>query len=113
MTLPDTMSPEALADHMGWNVKRVRKLARDLGACRIVGNRMTLLPEDVSAIMEASRPCPSKSTNVAKSGTTAGPLPVGDYEVLRAQRARKSPSELPPNSKQSTGKVISMDRQRS
>jgi hypothetical protein len=53
MTLPETTTPEALADHMGWSGKRVRALARRLGACRILGNRMVLLGEDVAAIKAA------------------------------------------------------------
>jgi len=56
----------------------VRDLARRLGACRVLGNRMVLLPEDVSKIMEATR-CQSNSINAARSGTIAGQLPVGDY----------------------------------
>jgi hypothetical protein len=53
MTLPETTTPEALADHMGWSERRVRDLARRLGACRILGNRMVLLGEDVAAIKAA------------------------------------------------------------
>src|SRR6476646_4864794 len=82
--LPDFTTPEALADHLGWSPRRVREVARRLGACRIIGNRMILLPDDVKAIMEASKPCPSSSTDAAKSGTIAAPLPGGDYEALRA-----------------------------
>ena len=106
-------TPEALAADTGWSERRVRKIARELGACRIMGNRMILTADDVTAIMEASKPCPSNSTSAARSGITAAQLPSGDYEALRAQRARKLPSELLPNSKPSTGRVISMDRHRS
>lgn len=49
IALPATTAPETLADHMGWSPRRVRKLARDLGACRIVGNRMVLTGDDVTA----------------------------------------------------------------
>ena len=115
MALPKIITPEALAKHVGWSVRRVRKLARDLGACRIFGNRMVLLPEDVTAILEASKPCPTRSTSApaVKTGITGGPLPNGDFEALQKQRARKLPTELPPQKKLGSGKVISMDRHRS
>ena len=54
--LPTFVTPEALAESTGWSPRRVRELARTLGACRILGNRMVLAPEDVRAILEASRP---------------------------------------------------------
>lgn len=111
--LPRTTTPEALAEHMGWSPRRVRKFARDLGACRIMGNRMSLTDDDVKTILEASKPCPSSSINVVKSGITAGPLPAGDYEALRAQRARRSPSEPLRSKSKPSGKVILMDRRRS
>ena len=92
--LPSTTTPEALAEHMGWSARRVRKVARDLGACRILGNRMVLLDEDVKVILEAAKPRPSKSTSAGTSGIIAGLLPDGDYEALKRLRARKLPGEL-------------------
>ena len=67
MTLPEATTPEVLARRMGWSERRVRDFARRLGACRILGNRMILLPEDVEAILEATK-CPSPSTAAAGSG---------------------------------------------
>ena len=107
------VTPEELAKETGWSARHVRKLARELGACRILGNRMTLTPDDVQAILEARRPCPSPSIDAAKSGITAGRLPVGSYEALRAQRARKLPSESQPTKKSGNGTVVLMDRPRS
>lgn len=52
MTLPEITTPEALAKRLGWSERRVRDVARRAGACRILGNRMAFLPEDV-AVMEA------------------------------------------------------------
>lgn len=49
------ISPEDFAKEMGWGAKRVRKLAKELGACRVLGNRMALMPEDVQTILEAAR----------------------------------------------------------
>lgn len=53
MILPETTTPEALASSLGVSERRVRTLARRLGACRIFGNRMLLLGEDVAAIKSA------------------------------------------------------------
>jgi|EndMetStandDraft_8_1072994.scaffolds.fasta_scaffold863474_1 hypothetical protein len=110
MTLPETTTPEALADHMGWSERRVRDLARRLGACRILGNRMVLLGEDVAAIMEAAKPCPSKSIAVreALSGTIEGPLPEFDSVDLLAHLTKKPRRELRPRSKTSSGNVVSI-----
>ncbi|PDT47428.1 hypothetical protein CO661_11830 [Sinorhizobium fredii] len=56
--LPAGRTPEEVAHHFGISPRRVRQMARELGACRIFGNRMFLLPTDVEAILEASRPKP-------------------------------------------------------
>lgn len=59
MDLPEVATPDELAKRMGWSARRVRNLARKLGACRILGNRMVLVKEDVDAILEATRPRPA------------------------------------------------------
>ena len=112
--LPITTTPEALAEHMGWSERRVRDLARRLGACRILGNRMVLLGEDVAAIMEAAKPCPSKSIAVreALSGNIGERLPEIDSVDLLAQLTRKPRRELRPRSKTSSGNVVSMEKKR-
>lgn len=47
------VTPEAFAKEMGWGAKRVRRLAKQLGACRILGNRMALMPADIERIKAA------------------------------------------------------------
>ena len=47
MDFPEVISPADLAKRMGWSERRVRGLAREIGACRILGNRMALTKEDV------------------------------------------------------------------
>ncbi len=110
---PELMTPDELAEQAGWSPRHVRKLARELGACRIMGNRMTLTPEDVATILEHSKPCPSPSIDVARSGTSVARLPGSAYEALLKLRARKSPSELQQSTSKQSGKVLSMDRERS
>lgn len=113
MNLPQFTTPEELAGQAGWSERKLREIARKIGACRIVGNRMVLTQTDVDAILEATRPCPSKSTVEAKSGTTEARLPSGDYEALQEllTATKRSPSQS--NSKRSSGEVISMGRRRS
>jgi hypothetical protein len=110
--LPEIITPAKLAAQLGWSETRVRAKARELGACRILGNRMILLPEDVNTILEATK-CPSSSTAAAKSGITGGRLPAGGYEDLVKQRTKPSRRERPPKSNSANGNVISMDLKRS
>ena len=115
MTLPTPTTPYTLAQIMGWSEKRVRSLARRLGACRILGNRMVFLPDDVNAIMEATKPCPSKSIDAreAMSGITEGrSLPDIDSVGLLAHLTRKPHKELRPRLKTSSGNVVSMGKKR-
>src|SRR5882724_13085523 len=102
--LPDVTTPADLAARLGWSERRLRDLARRLAACRILGNRMVLLPQDVDAIMEATK-CLS-STSAARSGTTGGQLPDGDYAALVTQRTKTSPRARLPRSKPNTGNIV-------
>src|SRR6266403_1881216 len=112
MTLPETTTPEELARHMGWAPKRVRRLAKRLGACRILGNRMALMSEDVQTILEATKPCPLKSIGVkeALSGNIGERLPEIDSAALLAHLTKKPRRELRPRSKTSSGNVVSMEK---
>src|ERR1700722_7033584 len=114
MILPEVTTPKDLAQRLGWAEKRVRSLAKRLGACRVLGNRMVFLPEDVNAIMEATKPCPSKSIDVreALSGNIGGRLPEIDSVDLLAHLTKKPHKELRPRSKTSSGNVVSMGRKR-
>lgn len=106
-------TPAALATEWGVSERRIRSMARRLGACRVFGKTMVLLPEDVAVILEAARPCPSSSIEEVKSGTTEAPLPDVDYEEARARLTRQQRNASRPRKKTGSGKVISMDRRRS
>jgi hypothetical protein len=110
--LPDHVTPADLAGHIGVSERELRRLARELGACRIIGKAMILLPEDVETILEASRPCQSKSTNAAGSGTTEDQLPEGDFAALRKRLKNKTQSVSRQKSSTKRGSVVSMDRAR-
>jgi hypothetical protein len=75
---------------------------------------MVLLGEDVAAIMEAAKPCPSKSIAVreALSGSIGERLPEIDSVDLLAHLTRKPRKELRPRSKTSSGNVVSMAKRR-
>src|ERR1700756_5609872 len=113
----DAITPAQLAAALGWSERRVRDKARELGACRLMGNRMILLPEDVQALLEATK-CPSSSLSGKRAmedifGTTGGQLPAIDYEGRLAQRTARSRRVLSPRSKTDSTNVISMDRKKS
>lgn len=110
--LPDHVKPRELAEHLGVPERTLRQTARALGACRIIGKEMILLPEDVEAFMEGIKICPSSCTGAAGSGITRELLPGGDYAAL--QKRLKEPSRKGSRSKSSTslGSVVSMDRGR-
>jgi hypothetical protein len=50
MTLPEITTPKALAQHLGWPERRVRRIAKALGACIGKGKYMRLLNKDVEAV---------------------------------------------------------------
>jgi hypothetical protein len=110
--LPAGITSKQFSKQYGWSDRRVRALAKKLGACCILGNRMTLLPDHVEAILEYTK-CPSSSTVVAGSSTTAARLPGGTYADLVKQRTKTSRRERPPKSSPIGGNVISMDRNQS
>lgn len=114
MTELKPVTPEAFAREMGWAPKRVRRLAKKLGACCVLGNRMALLPHHIDQIIKATEPCPSKSIDVkeAMSGNTVGRLPDIDSVDLLAHLTRKPRKELRPRSKTSSGNVVSMEKKR-
>ncbi len=112
--LPEITKPEELAKQLGWSERRVRSVAKALGACRIFGNAMRLTKADVDAILEAAKPCPSKSIAVreALSGSIGERLPDIDSVDLLAQLTRKPRRELRPRLKTSSGNVVSIQKSR-
>jgi hypothetical protein len=107
------VKPDKLAKDLGWSSKRLRALAKRLGACAILGNRMILLPRHVDTIIKAVEPCPSNCLSAADIGITGGRLPVTDYEDRLAQRREKSRRVLQPRLKDEPGNVVLMDRRKS
>ena len=103
------MSPGEFARTYGWSERAVRKLARDIGACHILGKTMTLTEDDCAALLEATK-CPSKYTGAARSTITEALSMGADYAALVAQRTKQSRRASRWKSKRVNGKVIWMDR---
>lgn len=75
-------TPKTLAAELGCSERALRSLARDIGACRIVGKRMIFLDEDVAALLDAMKPAPRR-TPFTREGVE---LPTGGYAALVAAR---------------------------
>jgi integrase len=98
MSLPDAVyTPAEVADRLGWSERRVRDKARELGACRILGNRMVLLPQDVDVLLEATK-CPLKLYRRGKiwhyRGTVAGRRLRGSCKTADQAVAARQAAEI-------------------
>lgn len=92
MQLPKFVTPEQLAQHLGWSPRRLRQLARELGACRLSGNRMILLEADVDAIMAATKLPPTESPKTTTAQNEDMTLLNTDYEdLLKLRNSQKKP----------------------
>ncbi len=80
----ESFTPEEIAAKFGWSPRHVRKLARQIGACRLLGNRMVLLAEDVQALLDATKPEPKLTRTEHQPN-----MPVKNYADLVALRERK------------------------
>lgn len=85
-----SFTPEEIAKKFGWSPRHVRKLAREIGACRLLGNRMVLLEEDVKALLEVTKPVP-KVTRIQPRPN----MPVKNYDELVVLRNRKRAPSKP------------------
>jgi hypothetical protein len=90
--LPRVYTPDEVAKHFGWSPRKVREFAREIGACRILGNRMVLTQEDLDALIDALKPAPLYRRAVKPSTLPA--FPTGDYaELVKLQERQKMESE--------------------
>ena len=86
---PRFHTPAELAEAIGCSERTLRKLARNLGACHVIGKTMILTDDDVKVMLEATRPGSSPSTDAEKSDITGARLPSGSYEEVRALLTRQ------------------------
>ena len=108
--LPVYVTPADLAGHLGISERTLRETARAIGVGRTFGKKLIFLEGDVQTILEAAKPCHSKSSSGAKSGTTEAPLTGDDFVALQKRLTAKSPSASKRKSKAARGNVISMGR---
>lgn len=66
-SFPFYVTPEQFAAHFGWSPREVRRKAREIGACRILGNAMIFIQADIDALLEATRPKPKKPPAVRQN----------------------------------------------
>jgi hypothetical protein len=74
--------------------RAVRERARKIGACRIIGKAMMILPDDLEAILEDMRPCPSGSTSGERFGTMSARSTGDDYAALVKFREKQEKERL-------------------
>lgn len=90
--LPHFFTPEEVAHHFGFSPRKVREFARQIGACRILGNKMVLTQEDLDALIEALKPAPLSRRSVVSPTHTA--YPMGSYaELVKLREKQKKESE--------------------
>lgn len=90
--LPHFFTPEEVAHHFGWSPRKVREFARQIGACRILGNKMVLTQEDLDALIEALKPAPLSRRTVV---TATHPVyPMGSYaELVQLRQKQKKEAQ--------------------
>jgi hypothetical protein len=62
--LPSVFTPEQVAAHFGWSPRLLRQKVREIGACRIMGNRMVMTEADIALLLDATRPTGKRDTPV-------------------------------------------------
>ncbi|MBN9242469.1 MAG: hypothetical protein J0I98_06725 [Mesorhizobium sp.] len=99
------------------SARTIRADARRLGACKILGNAMILLPEHIDLLFQEPEKCHSNSTSETDGGgsraasTEYRPVNTTDkaLEYLR-QRQKGTPKSRSPGSKGKKSNVISLGK---
>lgn len=87
--LGEFISPTEMANRLGISVRYLRKFAKETGYYRKFGGKMLFLQEDVSALMEASKPYQRATVSnsikgpAVRSGITVERLPANSLEEVR------------------------------
>lgn len=84
--LPNVRKPKDLAKEWGCSERTLRKMARDLGACHVIGKTMLLTEDDVRAILEAAKPAPRiKPATAPKSAADVQREKIAAFAYLSPQ----------------------------
>lgn len=82
-----TYRPAELASQWGVSERRLRQIAREIGACSVIGKTMIITEEQAAAILDATKPQPRAPALYASPAVT---LPAGGYDALiRLREAAK------------------------
>lgn len=114
-TLDEAITPaDAVAKLKARNIdiseRTLRERARKLGACRVIGKAMFLMPDDIETILNAAKPEPTTcqtSKSEETSGTTALPSMGYDTEDLLRRLTKGSRKTSQRNTKRASVVLLS------
>lgn len=88
--------------------RSLRQFARKIGACRIVGKTMFFLPEDIEALLEASKPKPhiEKPSAPSPSESLAAAWQIVDRLKHTTSAKTVAPTEVVPAARKVRQKSI-------
>ena len=86
--------------------RTLREKARKLGACRVIGKAMFLMPADIDAIIEAAKPKAKISADTVSSVSRWTEADTDNLlERLTTSNSRKRPKTTKPHVKQTRPKI--------
>ena len=87
--VPDgAITPAEFAASLGCSERLVRERARAIGACRIFGKKMYLMPEDVAALWEASKPQTAMPAQGPPKTKDSRNISYADLVAMRSKERR-------------------------
>jgi hypothetical protein len=104
------ITPKELALEWSCSQRRIRKRARELGACRVIGKTMFLTEDDINLLLEDARPCPSDSIETVDTGGSEAPLMAADITAAREElsKIRSKQSKSKRGSRRGSMNVVSL-----
>lgn len=95
------MTPQEVAARIGCSERLLRKLARDHGLCRVFGQKMVFLQEDIDRLMEIAKPTPrtkdlSFLRNVVQGDISQPSTDPWLEELLRRETEEKCATRIKP-----------------
>jgi len=98
VTLPAYYTPAEVAEHFQVSERALRQQVRLLGCCRVIGKRIFLTCDDVSALLDAWRPQP------APADQECSRVPLRDMGTSSTERALAHLERLAEGGKKMRGK---------
>ena len=108
---PSQWVAELEARGLSVSERTLRERARQLGACRLLGNAMILLPEHIDRIFEEPACRSSHTSEAAHGGSVDTLLMAADMSDRALERLTRNSQRRPSaKSKQQRGNVVSLDQ---